>query len=218
MEVVVRQSPESSWAYLAFVCSIAVACVGAAAGGERGGGNSAGNHGGGGNSAGSHHGEGRKGGAHKGPGGVPSGSSSSSPVDDDGTSTTATAAMTATPAATAVSVARSAGAGRSLDLPANLQPISASNSPSTVSPIKALPGVPDEVVRACHDAIESAAAPFGATSVRVSSAGSLRRLSPDTISAPVEVSIDYGRQGNVETRQAPIKCELNATGRVIGLT
>jgi hypothetical protein len=220
----VRQSPESSWAYFAFVCSIAVACAGAAAGGERGGGNSAGSHGGGGNSAGSHggggnsagshHGEGRKGGAHKGPGG----SSSRSPVDDDGTSTTATAAVAATTAATAVSVARSAGAGRSLDLPASLQPPSASNSPSTVSPIKALPGVPDEVVRACRDAIESAAAPFGATNVRVSSAGSIRQLSPDTISAPVEVSIDYGRQGKVETRQAPIRCELNATGGVIGLT
>lgn len=209
-----RQFPGFSWAYFAFACSIAVACAGAAAGGERGGGNSGGNHGGGGNSAGSHHGEGRKGGAHKGP----AGSSSRSSVDDDGTSTTATAAVAATTAATAVSVARSAGTGRSLDLPANLQPPSASNSPSTVSPIKALPGVPDEVLRACHDAIESAAAPFGATSVRVSSAGSMRRLSPDTISAPIEVSIDYGRQDKVETRQAPIKCELNATGRVIGLT
>lgn len=221
-----RQSPESSWAYFAFVCSIAVACAGAAAGGERGGGksggnhggggNSAGSHGGGGNSAGSHHGEGRKGGAHKGPGDDPSGSSSRSPVDDDRTSTTATAAVAATSTATAV--ARSAGTGRSLDLPANLQPPNASNSPSTVSPIKALPGVPDEVVRACRDAIELAAAPFGATSVRVSSAGSMRRLGPDTISAPVEVSIDYGRQGKVETRQAPIRCELNATGGVIGLT
>ncbi|ESY81674.1 hypothetical protein X740_07320 [Mesorhizobium sp. LNHC221B00] len=80
-----------------------------------------------------------------------------------------------------------------------------------------MPGVPDEVVRACHDAIESAAAPFGATSVRVSSAGFVQ-LSRDTISAPVEVSIDYVRQGSVETRQAPIKCELNATGSVIGLT
>lgn len=213
-----RQSPESSWAYFALVCSIAVACAGAAAGGERGGGNSGGNRGGGGNSAGSHHGEGHKGGAHKGPGGEPSGSSSRSPVDDDGTSTAATAAVAATTAATAVSVSRSAGAGQSLDLPANLQPPSASNSPSTVSPIEALPGVPDEVVRACHDAIESAAAPFGATSVRVRSAGFIRRLSQDAISVPVEVSIDYGRQGNVETRQAPIKCELNATGRVIGLT
>lgn len=218
-----RQSSESSWAYFVFVCSIAVACAGATAGGERGGGKSGGNHGGGGNSAASqggggnsaasHHGEGRKDGAHKGP----SGSSSRSPVDDDGTSTTATAAVAATTAATAVSVARSAS-GRSLDLPSSLQPPGDVDSPATVSPIKALPGVPYEVVRACHDAIESAAAPFGATSVRVSSAGSMRRLTPDTISAPVEVSIDYGRQGNVETRQAPIKCELNATGSVIGLT
>lgn len=213
MEVVVRQSSESSWAYFVFVCSIAVACAGATAGGERGGGKSGGNHGVGGNSAASHHGEGRKDGAHKGP----SGSSSRSPVDDDGTSTTATAAVAAATAATAVSVARSAS-GRSLDLPSSLQPPGDVDSPATVSPIKALPGVPYEVVRACHDAIESAAAPFGATSVRVSSAGSMRRLTPDTISAPVEVSIDYGRQGNVETRQAPIKCELNATGSVIGLT
>ncbi|PAP94929.1 hypothetical protein CIT31_12480 [Mesorhizobium wenxiniae] len=237
MEVVVRQSPESSWAYFAFVCSIAVACAGAAEGGQRGGGNSAGDHGGGGNSAGSHggggnsadshgggksagshHGEGRKGGPHKGLGGKPSGSSSSSPVDDDGTSTAATAAVAATTTATAVSVVPSVEAGRSVGLPASLQPPSDVNSPSTVSPIKALPGVPDEVVRACHDEIESAAAPFGATSVRVSSAGSIHQLSPDTISAPIEVSIDYVRQGKVETRQAPIKCELNATGGVIGLT
>jgi hypothetical protein len=139
-------------------------------------------------------------------------------VKDDGTSTTATAAVAATTAATAASVARSAATGRPLDLPSSLQPPGDVDSLSTVSPIKALPGVPDEVVRACRDAIESAAAPFGATSVRVSSAGSIRRLSPDTISAPVEVSIDYGRQGKVETRQAPIRCELNATGGVIGLT
>lgn len=231
-----RQSPESSWAYFAFVCSIAVACAGAAEGGQRGGGNSAGDHGGGGNSAGSHggsdsagshgggnsagshYGEGRKGGPHKGPGGKPSGSSSSPPVDDDRTSTAATAAVAATTTATAVSVVPSVEAGRSVGLPPSLQPPSDVNSPSTVSPIKALPGVPDEVVRACHDALESAAAPFGATSVRVSSAGSIHQLSPDTISAPIEVSIDYVRQGKVETRQAPIKCELNATGGVIGLT
>ncbi|RUV76611.1 MAG: hypothetical protein EOR30_00970 [Mesorhizobium sp.] len=227
MEVVVRQSPESSWAYFAFVCSIAVACAGAAAGGQRGGGNSAGNYGGGGNSAGSHgggnsagshHGEGRKGGPHKGPGGKPSGTSSSSPVDDDGTSTAATAAVAATTTATAVSVVPSMEAGQSVGLPPSLQPPSDIASPSIVSPIKALPGVPDEVVRACHDAIESAAAPFGATSVRVSSAGSIHQLSPDTILAPIEVRIDYVRQGRVETRQAPIKCELNATGGVIGLT
>jgi hypothetical protein len=84
--------------------------------------------------------------------------------------------------------------------------------------MEALPGVPDEVLRACHDAIESAAAPFGATNVRVRSAGFTHQLSPATISAPIEVSIDYVRQGGVETRSAPIKCELNATGRVIGLT
>lgn len=81
-----------------------------------------------------------------------------------------------------------------------------------------VPGVPDDVVRACYDAIKSAAAPFGAASVRVASAGSVHRLRPNTISAPVQVSIDYVHQGRVETRQAPVECELNAEGSVIGLT
>ncbi|RUZ00117.1 hypothetical protein EN958_28965, partial [Mesorhizobium sp. M7A.F.Ca.CA.002.15.1.1] len=119
--------------------------------------------------------------------------------------------------ATATAVASARG-GQSLDLPAALQPPSDSKTQSTVSRTEALPGVPDKVVRACHDAIESAAAPLGATSVRVTSAGFVHQLSRATISAPIEVSIDYARQGSVETRQAAIQCELDATGSVIGLT
>ncbi|MER8828595.1 hypothetical protein NKH73_29175 [Mesorhizobium sp. M0938] len=122
---------------------------------------------------------------------------------------------TSTAAATAVNVDLSVEAGQSLGLPSALRP--SDKSPSTASPSKTLPGVPNEVVRACRDAIEVAAAPFGATSVRVSSAGFIRQLSPDMISAPIKVSIDYGRRSKVETRQAPIKCELNAKGRVTGL-
>ncbi|WP_164895614.1 MULTISPECIES: hypothetical protein [unclassified Mesorhizobium] len=54
--------------------------------------------------------------------------------------------------------------------------------------------------------------------MRVASAGVVHQLSRATISAPIEVSIDYVRQGNVETRQAAVQCELDATGSVIGLT
>lgn len=201
MEVAVRKSPGFSWVRFAFACSIAVACAGAAAGAQGGGGHGAGGQNGGGHGAGSDKGGGHGAGGQRGKGGAHKG------AGDDRTSTSA---------ATAVSVVPSVEAGQSPGLPPALQP--PGNSPSTVSPIKALPGVPDEVVRACRDAIEVAAAPFGATSVRVSSAGFLRQVSPDMISAPIKVSIDYGRPGNVETRQAPIKCELNAKGSVIGLT
>lgn len=207
-----RQSRGFTCAYFVLACSIAVVCAGAATGGPHGGGNGGG-HGSGGHSGGGGHGAGgQNGSSQKGTSNNPGGSGS--PADDE-TSTTGT--TTAPGAATATAVASARG-GQSLDLPAALQPPSDSNTLSTVSRIEALPGVPDEVVRACHDAIESAAAPFGATSVRVSSAGPVRQLSQDTISAPVEVSIDYLRQGSVETRQAPVKCELNATGSVIGLT
>lgn len=222
MEVVVRQSRGSSLAVFAVACSIAVACAGVAAGGQNGGGQGAGGHhgdnGGGndgrGHGAGSHRSEGRSSGPQKGLGGDPNDPSSSSPVDDGETGAITTAVGTAPTA----SVVRSADGGQSLDLPPTLQPSSDSSNPSTASPIKALPGVPNKIVRACHDAVESAATPFGATRVRVSSAGFVHRLSQDTISAPIEVSIDYARQGRVETRQAPIKCELDATGSVIGLT
>ena len=109
------------------------------------------------------------------------------------------------------------GSGRSpLDLPAMLQPPGDSANPSTES--EALPGVPSDVVRACHDAIAAAAAPLGAISVEVDSAGPVRQVGPDIRSAPLEVSIGYLRQGGVETRRAPVDCQLDATGSVIGLT
>jgi hypothetical protein len=111
------------------------------------------------------------------------------------------------------------GSGRSpLDLPATLQPPGDSANPSAESPIEALPGVPSDVVRACHDAIAAAAAPLGAISVEVDSAGPVRQVGPDIRSAPLEVSIGYLRQGGVETRRAPVDCQLDATGSVIGLT
>ncbi|UCI05080.1 hypothetical protein [Mesorhizobium sp. B1-1-8] len=240
-----RQSLGFSLAYFAFACSIAVACAGTAVAGQHGGGHDAGGQHGGGHDAGGHqgddgdhdagsrHGESGNHGQHKGSSSDPVGDSGSPPSNDPpsddppsndppsndpGISTTPTAAIPSTPAATAAIVDPSADGGHSLDLPPALQPPEDSTIPPAVNPVEALPGVPDKVVRACHEAIEQAAAKFGAASVRVSSAGSIRRLSQRRISAPIQVSIDYVHQGRVETRQAPVGCELNAKGSVIGLT
>lgn len=216
-----RQSLRFSLAYFAFACSIAVACAGTAAAGPHGGGHDGGHQGDNGGH-GSHDNGGK--GKGKGPAGDPAdpsdpadpvGDTGSPPPNDDGISTTPTASIPSTPAAI---VDPSTDGGHSLDLPPALQPLEDNTVLSAVHPIEALPGVPDKVVRACQDAIEQAAAKFGAASVRVSSAGSIRRLSQRKISAPVQVSIDYMHQGQVETRQAPVGCELNAKGSVIGLT
>ena len=123
------------------------------------------------------------------------------------------AVVTAAIAASTVSP----GAFRPAELPLNLRPHGEKNYPTT-NVTEPPPGVPAEIVRACHSAIESAAASYGATRVRVTSGGSVHQLSPDTFSAPIEVSIDYARLGGVETRQAPITCELDARQTVIGLT
>lgn len=218
LETTVRQSLGFSLAYLAFACSIAVACAGTAAAGPHGGGHGGGGHQGDNGGHGSHDNGGNGKGKDKGPAGDPGdplGDSGSPSSNDDGISTTPTASIPSTPAAI---VDLSTGGGHSLDLPPALQPLEDNTVPSAVHPIEALPGVPDKVVRACQDAIEQAAAKFGAASVRVSSAGSIRRLSKRKISAPIQVSIDYMHQGRVETREAPVECELNAKGSVIGLT
>lgn len=218
LETTVRQSLGFSLAYLAFACSIAVACAGTAAAGPHGGGHDGGGHQGDNGGHGGHDNGGNGKGKGKGPAGDPAdpvGASGSPSSNDDGISTTPTASIPSTPAAI---VDLSTGGGHSLDLPSALQPLDDNTVPSAVHPIEALPGVPDKVIRACQDAIEQAAAKFGAASVRVSSAGSIRRLSKRKISAPIQVSIDYMHQGRVETREAPVECELNAKGSVIGLT
>ncbi|TPJ75661.1 hypothetical protein FJ419_21040 [Mesorhizobium sp. B2-6-2] len=221
METTVRQSLGFSLAHFALACSIAVACAGTAAAGPHGGGHDGGGHQGGNGGHGSHDNGGNGKGKGKGPAGDPAdpgdpvGDTGSPPSNDDGISTTPTASIPSTPAAI---VDLSTDGGHSLGLPPALQPLEDNTVLSAVHPIEALPGVPDKVVRACQDAIEQAAAKFGAASVRVSSAGSIRRLSKRKISAPIQVSIDYMHQGRVETRQAPVGCELNAKGSVIGLT
>ncbi len=86
-----------------------------------------------------------------------------------------------------------------------------------VAPLKAIPGIPRAVVRVCRQAIESAARPLGAVSVRAASAGPLSRQRRGALTAPIQVRIDYARQGRIEVRQARIRCRLDAAGRVIGV-
>ena len=83
---------------------------------------------------------------------------------------------------------------------------------------EAILGTPDNDVNSCRAAIELAATPFGLLSVRVKAAGSLRRLGEGAISVPLDVHIEYARQGGIEIRQAPIRCDLDASGTVVGLT
>jgi hypothetical protein len=86
------------------------------------------------------------------------------------------------------------------------------------APPDATPGTPGTVVDSCRVAIEVAATPFGMLSVSVREVGSLRRVGQGAISVPLDVHIEYARQGGVEIRQGPIRCDLDASGTVIGLS
>jgi hypothetical protein len=172
---------------------------------------------------------GASGGLSAGGGGTTSSASSA------GTTSSASSAASATPGAgPSRSAAASRGAGsstaggtatvapvdgvrQSITLPPILLPSGRSDRASAATAVDE-PGTPAAVVRACRDAVESAATPFGVVSVRARSAGSLRRLGRGAVSAPVQVRIHYARQGGAEIRQARIRCNLDATGKVIKLT
>ena len=87
----------------------------------------------------------------------------------------------------------------------------------TLSAIVAVPGTPSPVVRACRQAIASAASPLGAVRVRAASAGSLIRHRSGAFTAPLTVSIDYADQDGIQVRQARIRCRLDASRRVIAV-
>lgn len=84
-------------------------------------------------------------------------------------------------------------------------------------PLTGIPGTPPAVVRVCRQAIMSAATPLGALRVHVASAGSLRRHRRGALTAPIEVRIDYARQGGIEVRQARVGCRLDAAGTVVAV-
>ncbi|TJW77939.1 MAG: hypothetical protein E5X43_28510, partial [Mesorhizobium sp.] len=62
-------------------------------------------------------------------------------------------------------------------------------------------------------AIMSAATPLGAVSIHAVSAGALRQRR-GALTAPIEVRIEYARQGGIEVQQARVGCRLDAAGRV----
>ncbi|MET3524247.1 hypothetical protein ABID25_006118 [Mesorhizobium abyssinicae] len=86
-----------------------------------------------------------------------------------------------------------------------------------LAPLKVIPGTPPAVVRVCRQAIRSAAVPLGAVRVHAASAGPLRRHRLGALTAPIEVRIDYARQGGIEVRQARVGCRLDPAGRVVAV-
>jgi hypothetical protein len=115
----------------------------------------------------------------------------------------------------AAAVAEPTGIGQSISLPRILLPWGRRSRDPVVTTI---PGTPPAILQACRDAVETAAAPFNAVKVRARSAGVLRHLDQGGVSAPIAVLVDYERRGGREIRQARIRCQLDATGKVIGLT
>lgn len=91
--------------------------------------------------------------------------------------------------------------------------------PTRTGAIPAIPraAIPLAVVRACRQAIVSAASPLGAVWVGATSAGPLQRDRRGALVAPLAVRIDYARQGGIQVRQARITCRLDSAGRVISV-
>jgi hypothetical protein len=119
--------------------------------------------------------------------------------------------------ATTAGIVPRKGSQQLLVLPRILLPRGSADRAGAAPELEARPGTPDAVVRTCRGAVEAAARPYGAIRVGAKSSGPLRRLSGGVVSAPVHVRIEYHRQGGLELRQARIKCQLDAAGRVVKL-
>jgi len=142
---------------------------------------------------------------------------------DDPSAESGSAAAPGISAAATAPTALGKTARQSIYLPRALRPSRAGNGElrritkgypfEHVAPLKAKPGIPSAVVGACRAAIMSAAVPLGAVRVYAASAGSLRQRQGG-LTAPIEVRIDYARQGGIEVRQAQVGCLLSAAGRV----
>jgi hypothetical protein len=161
---------------------------------------------------------GASGGLSAGGGATSSVSSAAGATPGAGRSAAASRAAGSSAAGKTASVAPVDGARRSITLPPILLPFGRGERASAATSVDEIPGTPAAVVRACRDAVETAAISFGVVSVRAKSAGSLRRLSRGAVSAPVQVRVHYARQGGAEIRQARIRCDLDASGKVIKLT
>jgi len=114
-------------------------------------------------------------------------------------------------------------ATRAIDLPSTLKPSKAGRGElgriitgypfGPLVSLKAKPGTPPAVVSTCRAAIASAATPLGALRVSAVSAGPMRQRHA-ALMAPIEVRIQYARQGKIQVRQARVICRLDAAGRV----
>ena len=127
------------------------------------------------------------------------------------------ARSTGTRAVTTVRPLQTLGFPLTPRLPVSLRPHGDSTGWSPPTALVAVSGTPHAVVQACRQAITASAKPFGAKDVRAVSAGSLRRLSPDVVAAPLVVRIRYARDEGIEVRQARIRCHLDASDRVIAV-
>ncbi|TIS95368.1 MAG: hypothetical protein E5W87_32150, partial [Mesorhizobium sp.] len=144
-------------------------------------------------------------------------------MGDDPSAENGSATAPGSPAAVTTATAFAKTAKQSIALPPVLRPSKAGEGDSTrgypfgsLRPLKAKPGTPAAVVRACRAAIASAATPLGAVRVHAVSAGALRQRR-GALTAPIEVRIDYARQGGIEVRRAQVGCRVDTAGRVTAI-
>jgi hypothetical protein len=84
-------------------------------------------------------------------------------------------------------------------------------------PLSAVPGVADETVEACRQAMAAAAAHHGATRVEAVSAGQVTQLPDGLTEAPIDARIVYDEAAGTQVRQARVTCRLDEQGSVVGL-
>ncbi|UCI06102.1 hypothetical protein [Mesorhizobium sp. B1-1-8] len=142
-------------------------------------------------------------------------------VGDDPSAEDGSATAPDSPAAVTTAPAHGKTARQSITLPSVLRPSRAGDLTmgypfGSLGALKAKPGTPVAVVRACRAAIMAAATPLGAISVHAVSAGSLRPRRGG-LTAPITVRVDYARKGGIEVRQAQVGCRLDAAGRVTAI-
>lgn len=103
-------------------------------------------------------------------------------------------------------------------LPRSIKPTGGRDRAAAMAPFDSIPGTPRYVVRACRDAIRSAAMPLGMVSVHAISAGTPSSRQKGALTAPIEVRIRYETQRGIEIKQARVKCHLNTAGQVVSVT
>jgi hypothetical protein len=152
-------------------------------------------------------------------GGVAAGSNSTSAAGgspaQSGVSATQRDPTTGSITATGSAIAQARGGRSDIELPQSLLP-GPSNYSFPLQSLSSIPGTPDAVVRACVQAIATAAKPYGVIRIDAASSGPLRARRRGAV-APLEVRIQYARRGGVEVRQSQVDCRLNAAGAVVAL-